>query len=101
MSIMSRVEVKSSGFDWSIFGDFPHFQVWPQHAIICSFPHMIHVFLPYTSRMAALQKDDFNEKSAAFLNWLQGLQGVRVSTKIHIADMRSRAAGRGIGTVLL
>lgn len=51
--------------------------------------------------MADLQKDDFNQKSAAFINWLQGLQGVRVSPKIHIADMRSRAAGRGIGTVLL
>lgn len=58
-------------------------------------------FLTYTSRMADLQKDDFDQKSATFLNWLQGLQGVRVSTKIHIADMRNRAAGRGIGSVLL
>lgn len=51
--------------------------------------------------MATLEKDDFSQKSAIFLNWLRGLQGVSVSTKIHIADMRSRAAGRGIGTVIL
>lgn len=51
--------------------------------------------------MADLQNDDFDQKSATFLKWLQGLHGVRVSTKIHIADMRSRAAGRGIGSVLL
>lgn len=49
--------------------------------------------------MATLEDDDFNQKSAIFLNWLRGLQGVTVCTKIHIADMRSRAAGRGIGTV--
>lgn len=51
--------------------------------------------------MAALENDDFSQKSTAFLNWLRGLHGVSVSSKIHIADMRSRAAGRGIGTFIL
>ncbi len=43
------------------------------------------------------QDDDFQQKSAGFILWFSQLQGMRLSPKIQIADMRSRRAGRGIG----
>jgi N-lysine methyltransferase SETD6 len=41
--------------------------------------------------------DEFGPNSAAFLSWLSN-SGATVSSKIEIADLRERHAGRGVGT---
>ncbi|MCJ1468982.1 hypothetical protein MMC07_007613 [Pseudocyphellaria aurata] len=46
--------------------------------------------------MTTFRDGDFQRKSTEFLTWLRKLRGASVSSKIHIADMRSRKAGRGI-----
>ncbi|KAA8643251.1 hypothetical protein EYZ11_008502 [Aspergillus tanneri] len=40
--------------------------------------------------------NDFQNQTDQFLNWLSGSSGVKVNPKIHIADLRSQAAGRGV-----
>ncbi|WEW61954.1 Ribosomal lysine N-methyltransferase 4 [Emydomyces testavorans] len=40
--------------------------------------------------------DDFAQRSDAFMNWLKQHPGVRVSSKIKIADLRPNGAGRGV-----
>ena len=40
--------------------------------------------------------EDFQRTSANFMAWLGGLEGVVISPKIQLADLRSRDAGRGV-----
>ena len=44
-----------------------------------------------------IDDDDFNQKSTDFMSWLGGLEGVTISPKIQLADLRERGAGRGVG----
>lgn len=41
---------------------------------------------------------NFQSQSDEFISWLSGKPGVKVNPKIRLADLRSRAAGRGVGT---
>ncbi|SLM39026.1 SET domain [Lasallia pustulata] len=40
--------------------------------------------------------DDYQQKSLAFVHWLQRNESATISPKIEIADLRARGAGRGI-----
>ena len=41
--------------------------------------------------------DDFADRSSAFLKWFARSNGTRLSTKVQLADLRFRGAGRGAG----
>lgn len=45
--------------------------------------------------------DSFHRQSDEFMAWLVQNPGVRVNSKIRIADLRSRDAGRGVGMFLV
>jgi len=47
--------------------------------------------------MAEQASEVFRRNSAEFLNWYTGLAGSRWNPKLELTDLRSRAAGRGIG----
>lgn len=40
----------------------------------------------------------FQQQSNEFISWLTGKPGVRMNSKIRMADLRSLDAGRGVGT---
>ena len=44
-----------------------------------------------------MEDDDFHTRSAEFFSWLKQQDGVSVSPKIQLADLRSSGAGRGVG----
>lgn len=44
--------------------------------------------------------DHFQSQSDEFMHWLAGKPGVQINPKIRLADLRSQAAGRGVGTFL-
>ena len=39
----------------------------------------------------------FEELSDNFVSWLKAQEGVRISPKIKLADLREQGAGRGVG----
>jgi hypothetical protein len=39
----------------------------------------------------------FQQQSNSFISWLEGSPGVKVNSKILLADLRATGAGRGIG----
>lgn len=45
------------------------------------------------------EQGQFEDVSSTFMTWLRGLagNGVRISEKIRLADLRSAGAGRGVG----
>lgn len=57
--------------------------------------------LPPHSTMSSsthfVDPNSFDRQSEEFMAWLSHRPGVRVSSKIHIADLRSMDAGRGVG----
>ncbi|GFF78169.1 ribosomal lysine N-methyltransferase 4 [Aspergillus lentulus] len=40
--------------------------------------------------------DSFQRQSDEFITWLAGNPGVRINSKINVADLRSKSAGRGV-----
>ncbi len=43
----------------------------------------------------SVEDDDFQTKSDQFINWLVN-SGAQISSKIELADLRHRSAGRGV-----
>jgi SET domain-containing protein 6 len=42
-------------------------------------------------------RDNFQRRSDEFATWLSSRPGIKVNSKIRIADLRANAAGRGVG----
>lgn len=66
----------------------------------CYSPPTLPPFQLLCATMAVPADEDFNQITASFLTWFKRLQGANVNSKLHIADMRNRKAGRGIGKLL-
>ncbi|KAB8216736.1 hypothetical protein BDV33DRAFT_150798 [Aspergillus novoparasiticus] len=49
-----------------------------------------------SSTVHFLDPANFQSQSDEFISWLSGKPGVKVNPKIRLADLRSRAAGRGV-----
>jgi len=45
--------------------------------------------------------DDFQQKSAGFVDWLRHIPNASISDKIALTDLRARGAGRGVGVYYL
>lgn len=67
-------------------------------------PHLLHNFHTYLTHtysdtrapMEPMDIDDFQSASDAFLTWLKN-NGATISSSVQLADLRGRAAGRGVG----
>lgn len=51
----------------------------------------------YYSTMNGDGSDAFQKRTESFLNWLQRLPKSKFGSKIQLADLRDRSAGRGVG----
>ncbi len=45
-----------------------------------------------------VERPDYNQASAQFVEWFQSAGGTRLSSKVQLRDLRTEDAGRGAGS---